>query len=189
MDDTEDVKLAQQIYRKHKHALDFIIRHVTDRMKLVSDRLVALLEQDQKKLGLVPKSHGKGLIRFVPEAWELSENYRNGERSAVFCEIAISRGRSILKAYIGPDTPQAWRERIFRLRNEKVFSEHRSKKNSMPKWICFGEFSLPDWEKENKEPETAANDMWEKCVEEINSDRFKKMVGLVAEVMTSSSAN
>lgn len=189
MDDSEAAKLAQQIYREHKHALDFIIQHVTDRMKLVSDRLVALLEQDQKNLGLVPKSHGKGLIRFVPKAWELQENYKNDESSAVFCEIAVSRGRSILKAYIGPDAPKAWREKLFTMRNEKAFSEHRSKKKSMPKWICFGEFSLPNWEKENKEPETAANDIWKKCVEEITSDRFKKMVGSVADVLTSSSAN
>jgi hypothetical protein len=100
MEDSKVIQLAQQIYAKHRLALDTIFEHRPDNLLFLTDELEQRVKADAASLALKHKYTGKGWIGFVPSIWEVAENIVNETWSTVLCEITLIPDRLILKALL-----------------------------------------------------------------------------------------
>lgn len=106
MQDDNAIKIAQEIYKNHKEALDFIFESKPDRLLEVASAFNSALE----KSGYILGSPGKGYARFLtPELNTVipkgnDGGWRHGE--AFMFEIVYRKNSIALSCVVAPGAPQ-----------------------------------------------------------------------------------
>lgn len=115
MDDSDIKALCQQIYKKHRIALDLIIEHRPDQQGTIRELLEHLIQNDTK---LSLDDSTKAYIRFVPKqldipALRVGKGWTKSKRILLF-EFQNIPDNLALKLLVGPGE-QKIRERLFDL--------------------------------------------------------------------------
>lgn len=131
MSDNENARLAQEIYRMHRHALDFIFENKTDVMRQASDALDSLVRSEAHILGVVPYTLGKGYIRFLPKEWAIPSNsggaaWGEGGRFLV-CEVTLWTKKVELHIVSGR-APESWADELWELAKHAPFKQEWKKR-------------------------------------------------------------
>jgi hypothetical protein len=115
--------LCEQIYKKHKRALDLIFEHRPDDQSRVAGILVDLIRKDN---GLVLDSPTKVYVRFACKDWDvpdlLSGNGWTSSGRVLLFEFRNQKDLLRLNLWIGPGQEEA-RQKLFSmaLSDEKIF--------------------------------------------------------------------
>jgi len=113
MNDSEVASLCQQIYRKHKQALDLIYEHLPDRQAMIQALLAELINETE---AVVLDSSKKRYIRFAAKSWE-SMPLKQDDRSwssdgrVLLFEFQNQTDSLKLKLIIGPG-PKDLRQKL-----------------------------------------------------------------------------
>jgi hypothetical protein len=133
--DPEVVRLAQDMYQKHKRAFEFVHRHRPDVRAQVRDVVEDLIGKQPR---LEPDAQRKDNIKFVVGEWDnapalmTAEDWTGSGRILIF-EVWNNLDSLNLRLYMGPG-PEAIRERILEVarRNPEVFVVPRTVSGS---WV------------------------------------------------------
>lgn len=144
--ESEIVKLCQQIYRKHKKAIDLIVEHRPDLQAEIREILEDLVKQKET---LVLDDSSKQFIRFVPKHWDdlnlrVSEGWTSTKRILLF--VFDNQKESLrLELFIGPGE-RAVREALFRMAQRNQPPLRTAARSLARKWIEIysHEFISPD---------------------------------------------
>jgi hypothetical protein len=133
--DSEIARLCQQIYQKHRRALDLIYEHRPDVQAEIQDMIEDLIRREP---GLELDASYKSKIRFGVQAWDtpslLTSDWTPSGRILLF-EVWNYPGSLDLKLYMGPG-PDAVRQRLLEMvrTNPSVF---RMPRGIRGKWLPF----------------------------------------------------
>jgi hypothetical protein len=113
--DSPIAELCQEIYRKHRDALDLIYEHRPDQQVAIAEILKGLVEGEKSKLVLDHSS--KSYVRFGLQRWDVplllsGEGWTPSGRILLF-EFNNSSNRLMLGLYIGPSADINTRQRLF----------------------------------------------------------------------------
>jgi hypothetical protein len=100
---SEVEKIAIEIYKKHKEALDIIFQYKPDTYLLLSEHMQGELKENK---GIIVDSAGKTVIRFTTKLLDsliekVGEGWTKSKRIFMF-EIGLYDDRVNLRLYIGP---------------------------------------------------------------------------------------
>ncbi|MBN8197818.1 MULTISPECIES: PDDEXK-like family protein [Thalassospira] len=116
MDDNRASYLARQIYKSHKKAIDFILKNIDDPRSEASRIMEDVLATNQEELGIVLAPNHKGLVRFLPKAWDIPENSGGtawGTNSRyLLCEVTFWTKNAELHITIGR-APDSWADKVW----------------------------------------------------------------------------
>lgn len=122
---SEVERIAVEIYKKHKEALDIIFEHKPDVYLVLSKHLQDRLN---KKKEIITDSVGKTVIRFTtksidPRLKRVGEGWIKSQRILLF-EFTLSGNRVALRLYIGPGESD-FRKNLINmfLKNKKLFKK------------------------------------------------------------------
>jgi hypothetical protein len=116
VEDSETAQLARQIYLKHRRALDFIFENKSDPIFDVTKSTEALLGQRVQELGIVSGRTNKGYIRFLPKAWDTSENADGtawGPNSRYLVIEVVLWTKTVELNIISGRAPDAWADKLW----------------------------------------------------------------------------
>ena len=125
--DPEAVRLAQDMYQKHKRAFEFVYRHRPDARKRVRPVIEELIRQPPSRFELEPSSMDN--IRFGVKDWDTdalltATGWTESERILMFAVYSAPDSLD-LHLFMGPG-PEETRRRLFRMAaNHDVFVEPR----------------------------------------------------------------
>jgi len=120
---SEVERIAVEIYKKHKEALDIIFQHKPDVYFELSEHLQNRLRKERK---IIIDSAGKTLIRFTTknidqEIKRVGEGWVRSRRILLF-EFTLSGDRVVLRLYIGPGEDNYRKDLISMfLKDKKLF--------------------------------------------------------------------
>ena len=142
MEDSEVAKLARNIYKKHKEAIDVIILHKPDALADLTDYIHDKVIEEQHELRIFPMRKHKGYVRFIPIEWKTSENLQGDawgkESSFILFELDLWLKSPSLKITLGKP-PKDWAKSIWAVAQNHPFNPPRKEK--MPEsWICIHSF-------------------------------------------------
>lgn len=121
--ESDVAKLCQQIYRKHKQAIDLIIEHRPDLQATIREHLECIIGRTE---AFVLDDSTKTAIRFAPKQWDdlnlkVGEGWTSTGRILLF-EFQNRTDSLKLKLYIGPGNREV-REALFQMaqNNRQIF--------------------------------------------------------------------
>ena len=127
MPENENVQLAQEIYLKHKKALDFIFGNKIDPLFEVSNMIQNAISNRSDQLGVIPFRSYKNIVRFFPKEWNTPRNLSGsawGENSPyVLCEVALFTKTIELHIVTG-DAPENLADMIWERAAEPPFTQY-----------------------------------------------------------------
>jgi hypothetical protein len=185
MDESEIARTARKIYQQHRRALDVIFEQRPDNLKLVSDKVRALLENKLVEIDFVIDSYSKSYIRLIPIVWDhpgnrLGNAWSNSKRTMVF-ELNLNSKRTKFYAISGM-APVAWIAPLWEQSKHQPF--HGSKKASQPaKWCSLHIFnSRISLNEENIiDPEEAAEKICNWCLSCIKESSTQEVIKIIAD--------
>lgn len=131
VDDNRSTQLAKQIYQSHRKALDFIFDNRVDAIRLGSDAIEAIIQQNAIELGIIPFAVQKGWVRFLPKEWSIPANQGGtgwGSSSPfVLCEICFWTKQVELQITVGA-APDEWVDRIWERAASHPFKQEYKKR-------------------------------------------------------------
>lgn len=129
--DNRAAQLARQIYRSHKKAIDFILQNIDDPIAEASRLLEEVITANAAELKIIPDRQHKGLIRFLPEEWNISQNSGGtawGTNSRyVLCEITFWTKRAVLSICVGK-APDLWADKVWTRAESPPFKQEWKKR-------------------------------------------------------------
>lgn len=184
MDENESTRLAQEIYKRHQRAIDFIIENKRDPIFEITNLIETTLRQEAQELGIVMSRTGKGRIRFIPNEWDTDINRQGrawGENSHyLVLELCLYTNRVDLSIIAGR-TPDPWADRLWALCANPPFQ--RSQKVRPQSWLKAYRSISPY----SVTPDVEPHDMAEKLLEwtrtELRKDNYLEAVRVLTDLL------
>jgi len=168
---SEVERIAVEIYKKHKEALDIIFQHKPDVYFELSEYLKNRLRREGK---IVIDSAGKTFIRFTTENID-QEIKRVGEgwvksRRILLFEFALSGDRVALRLYIGPGEDNYRKELINMFLKDKKLFKYADRKFGTKWHAVYGSDFLRKKDFEADDIEEMKTKLEKKFIEFIDND-------------------
>jgi hypothetical protein len=196
MNDSQEMRLALDIYRKHRRAIDYIIEvRPDDRAELTRLVQEKLAESAvQLNIVLLRANYQVGLVRLAPKAWDITSNRAKDadDWCHTFCQVEICKGSStpMLIATIFPRDENSGKILPEAAALHKAASEDRfpdaSKDPLRKAWYAFYRLGADSISIENlpeEELDSLADHIFLWVKETIQSEGFSKMAGATAEIL------
>lgn len=195
MNDSQEMRLALEIYRKHRRAIDYILEirpdHRSELTRLVLERISA--EAKKLKIVLLRADPSRGLIRFAPETWGIDSNRAKDANDwwHTFCQIEICKGSStpmLIGTVFPHDDSGKILPRASALHSaaQEVQFPHSTQDAIGNDWYAFfrvgaDNISIENLQAADLEPLADHIFLWVK--ETIHSKGFSKMAEVTAEIL------
>ncbi|MBL7954578.1 MAG: PD-(D/E)XK nuclease family protein [Flavobacteriales bacterium] len=179
IDNDEAITLAKEIYKAHGTALDYLFSQRPDRTKEVTDLLKHRLIEEDKKGELVFVHATKGLLTYVPKAWDLAQNKEAGRWYSAAFEVRVQETNAVLAAQLRPSAKdQEWRKEVLSLMKQEKFPSD-NKTSAPEQWFTFYRQSLDKSLKQELSATEVADRIWKKFQEERKSAMYRKVVDVM----------
>jgi hypothetical protein len=186
MDENESSRLARQIYLRHKSALDYIFENKVDPIFEATNALEAALGQNADELGIVMDRTIKRYVRFVPKAWDMSNNNGGtawGPNSRfLLCEVVFWTEKVELHITAGR-TPEDWANRLWKRADHEPFRQEWKKQPTafIKPFKAKSDIAVdPLGELDDEEAGARVLD-WVR--QELAKDKFKKAVDILTDLL------
>ena len=183
MPDQKLIRMAREIYEKHRRAIDFIVEQREDWLT----RLTQAVEKQMRQAAasgapIEPMSCGNGYVRFLPREWSTEKNRQGmawGKRGSAFVllEIVLRVETPVFKIVAGK-APPAWNKELFSLARKESLNLGASSAPTQWMTVHGARLTRPD---DDSDLDVAAAALWRECEVEQESESFQKAMGLVRE--------
>ena len=187
MNESDIARLAQKIYKQHKHALDLIYEQRPDNMKLASDKLQSLLRESSQELCIQMESCSKAYIRFIPNKWDQKGNDHGGAWSSckrnILFELNLG-GKKPSLYLISGKSPDAWIDPLWERAKKAPFKMAKSRSKIRAKyWVTLFSTTtnLRLAEKDDIWPDDIAEKISKWVGEELQRSDVKDMIQIIAD--------
>lgn len=185
MDESEIARTARKIYQQHRRALDVIFEQRPDNLKLVSDKVRALLEKKLIDVHFVIDSYSKSYIRLIPTDWDQPGNrhgnaWSNSKRTMLF-ELNLNSEKTKFYAIAGM-APDAWIDPVWEKSKRPPF--RRPNRASRPaKWCSLHTFNskISLNEKNISDPDEIAEKICNWCLSCIKESSTQEVIKIIAD--------
>jgi len=193
------VEFAQQIYARHRNALDFVLAQTTDIVNQLTEKVRKSLGSRKAELGIEIGKEAERSVPFFPSQWYAHLKGIDKSEQALSCEIRIDKKEvgdtvkvsALLKCFLGPSARVEWREGILNLqkedRNRELFRSTYVPTNPPAQWHTFYQLELKIEDQElgtdNSRMASLAEAIAAECRRIVSEDRFRKMVEAVANAI------
>lgn len=182
VDESESAKLAQEIYRKHKKAIDFILEYRLDPISDASSDMQDILRDNAGTLGIVMGVQNKGWVRFLPKEWDVPENAGGTAWGAnsrfVACEVNFWNKRVELHVTIAR-APDAWADLMWDRTAAPPFKRERKARAAYFVKLEKVRSEIPVAELAEMEPEDRKTRLQGWLTKELSQPRFREIVEAV----------
>ncbi|MBI1233045.1 MAG: hypothetical protein GC208_00890 [Alphaproteobacteria bacterium] len=181
MPNDEARRLAREIYRKHRAAIDFIFEERQAPKNVAVSELNRLFSESAVELGLSMESEGGLIVRFCPKQWDLEQNRDHhcwgGNNRRVLCELTLTR-KNLGLDIVCSNPPRDWADRVWSTASEFPFrrSGRRGDVWFKPHRI---DFQLLTEAAEERDPDDFAAEAFEKAKAEMKSDEFQNVMDIM----------
>lgn len=186
MDQNETVKLARQIYLRHKKALDFILENKVDPIYEASNALDAVLRRRAGELGIIVDRLDKGWVRFLPFAWDVPANRGGtawGSNSRyLLCEVSLWGKKAELQITVGR-APEAWADLVWDRAAAAPFRQEWKKRpvHFIKPYKARSDITVEDLA--GLDEEEIGNRLLDWLGDELVKPRFKESVAVFEELL------
>lgn len=158
MSDSDVAKLCQEIYQRHKLAIDSIIQHRPDRQAQIGQYVTKLI-QETPTLGL--GSVARGWVIFVPTEWH-GPRYITPNPPHIYLEFHIRPNDLNIFCTLSPGADAKKRADIFEMARMHHFAGFPAKLNrGHCRLSTFQLLRVEDYDKSQEEIETLISEKWE----------------------------
>lgn len=187
MNESDIARLAQKIYKKHKHALDLIYEQRPDNIKLASDKLQSHLREAAQELGIQMESCSKSYIRFIPESWNQAGNNHgkawSGTKRNILFEMNLG-GKTPKLYMISGKSPDDWIDPLWERAKKPPFKLAKSRSKIRAKyWVTLFSIStkLGLGEDDDISPDDVAERIFKWVDKELKRSDVKEMIQIIAD--------
>jgi len=188
MDESEIAKTALRIYQQHRRALDVIFEHRPDNLRVVSEKVQALLRENAQSLGIVVEKGRKGFVRFIPREWDNPCNIHRGKggwtgsnRIIIFDMCLAGKERHL--AVSSGKAPRAWIDLL--LGGAKSPPFHAPKRRARhPDWVVLHYAARITISLENEgaeDPDDTAKKIYDWCVNAYQHSDTQEVIKIIAK--------
>jgi len=188
MENPKITELAQKLYERHRHALDFIIEHRTDPVQRLTDAIVQRIKGYGQRGDVIPMVTNSGITRLLPIKWNTKANragheFGDTDSAVVLVEIGTGWGaHPWLEVVVSQSPNKKWRRELYEISKRNHFEIGRWDKGTKDDWMRIYSVKCPikvDHE-QLRDFDGKALEIWSWCRDEMRKPEFRKVVRLVA---------
>ena len=189
MPDNDIQKLARQIYREHREALDLILKYRQDFVRVVSDKLEAPLTAVLKGLQFQVLKVTKGNTYLLPELWDKPGNKNDKGTAHLYCLLDFYYGKTVLRVVLEGGNEE-FRNRMIAAAPSPLF-KRQSKRKPGELWTTLHVENLGVEVNEEAfaDEESAAKELIEKTKAALESFGMKKRIETLAPLLAALAGN
>jgi PD-(D/E)XK nuclease superfamily len=181
--DNKAAKLARDIHRKHRKAIDFILENRKDPVAEVSHAMEEVLASHATQLGLVVGYQNKGYVRFLPKSWDVPQNLGGaawGQNSRYVAFEVYLWSKDVELHIMIAKAPQTWAQLAWERAANPPFKQEWKKRPAQYIKIFKSKSDMSVEALAEKDPADARRELLSWLEEEMKKDRFKLAVDAVA---------
>ncbi len=175
MDENEPARLAQEIYKRHSKAIDFILENKRDPIFEITNKIEEALQSRCDALKIVMSKTGKGRIRFLPMEWNTDANKLGqawGDKGHFLVLELDLYMKKVELSMLAAGTPDGWSDELWEKCDKPPLQ--RSQKDKPAKWLKAYRAKSRCSVNDESVPEQTADEILSWLDEEMKSDGYLK---------------